>query len=1262
MMIQADRLGRRAMLFTMDAMLASMVLIAGLLLISKFLVKEPARESIEFLSSDVLSCLAELEMSDINATFVNEHLASNSTDMNLSVLEQLGTYWASGETALAINLSDYLLRDFFHDNTGINIIVGNSTLFEKSTSMQSDVFSGDRMITGVLQGAPITGSTSSAYLRRITDKRTKSFAYFGGFVGQGNISISLSIPDDVDSSDISRIILELDAASNFTIMINNANCKQLSSAPGNMSPERWNLSECNGSILHGDNNISLVFTGDLSNAYVAGGYLRVDYKTDHLQGDFSATNSTYVFPEIRGVVNLYDSFYVPGNLTSMTLYLHYLANHSIDAFNNTFYLTVGNKTIFTDIDSTTEQFITRDNTQLSALLNYSELNGKTVPFRMGFENLTYAAQLIGNSQVILITDVSGSMEWEMDSNSDGERRNCNSSDINDSDTTRLSVAKCLDKTFVYNVLNISGNRMGAVSYSTSTRAGTISLTTNYSVIDAAIGTSVPQTGYYADGSTCICCGINSAKTELTRDVRATPLINKTKSWLYTTNSFNGVPANDSSGYAWWRREFNDSSWPSGNAILGHNVTSTGTVVATELSSRNTTIGVAYANLWEHSGDVAGPPNDFTSNLINSTANTFGWSGSNDGWDWAGGASAYGYSSTVNFLNVTGGRLTIDVRTGSPLRNRCSNYDCSGAYGITVNITQEMIDFLNQNGSATLTFNYEWAGNSGNPFSDSDQVWIKGKWIEPGGTEHWLGSNVDTLHNNGDSDPEIAAADNPDQDFSGFFLANLRPWITNPGLYYLHFGGKLRSSDSDEWGVFYFDNVQIMISNHTDAYYFRKHFNVTDTNFVKRGVLNILSDDIVNIYLNGNAIFSGTDDLNGTYWDRRGIFVDGSYFRAGDNVVAVELLNKAADAKFDLELIGINKTEQGAMLVMTDGQANEECAAQGTGDAVDDAIKAACDAREDYGIQVFAVGFSTEADEDALSGMAKCGEGIYAKSDNVSALSDFYNDVVVNIISASIKSQTIIISGGTSASSNLYKDSYLFYSYTPVVENPQPNEISVEMQTDQFNSCNPVINIPLGIRIADAKVTSYSGDHWTKLLSINSTNVYNLTQYSSEYIRLGDPFIIHIPAYLVANGSNSISLDTGDEPFNSTGCSPNNTLIYTALVPSSTTRSEVVERTDGCKWIIQFEDDTFSNKSIPASYFGSKRCSYTSTNHTLATGSYDPADAYDIAVYHLLQSLDFDDNGKVFVNLDAEDIEIVITTVSSVPYLWGPTLVKARVWQ
>ncbi|MBD3208891.1 hypothetical protein GF367_00545, partial [Candidatus Woesearchaeota archaeon] len=129
--------------------------------------------------------------------------------------------------------------------------------------------------------------------------------------------------------------------------------------------------------------------------------------------------------------------------------------------------------------------------------------------------------------------------------------------------------------------------------------------------------------------------------------------------------------------------------------------------------------------------------------------------------------------------------------------------------------------------------------------------------------------------------------------------------------------------------------------------------------------------------------------------------------------------------------------------------------------------------------------------------------------------------------------------------------------------------------------------------------------------------------------------------------------------NTTGCSDNNTLIYTGFINSSTSRSTVVEEAVGCSWTVEFEDGTSQNFTVPDFYAGAKDCAYTNASH-------DPenytADAYDIAVYTLLEQLDFDDDGRVFVNLVAEDLEIIVSLVSDVPYLWGPAIMGVELWQ
>lgn len=895
--------------FTMDALFASIILIGGLLLISQHLVKEQPRESIEFLSADILISLSELGMDEINSSLLSYlKTQSNNTDSNLSVLEQIGTYWAADENLLAINLSQEILENVLPNNTGMNLVIESDILFEQPRTQQTDLRTSERMITGIMKGAPITGATSSAYLRKIDDKRTSSFAYFGGFVGQGNISVFLeNIPSDVSSSDITKMTLELDAGGDFTLKINGDTCGTFNPTLTNMSPDVWDVTQCNASVDSGRNNISLIFLGEINESYVAGGYLKVSYKTDELQKNISDNQTKrYYFPGIGGIINLYDSIYAPGIINRWLVNMSFYNNY-------TTFLVIGNETVFEAPGRNYTQNVSYIRTGLS-------INPTTIPIRLGTRNISNVTNVTSGepADTILITDTSGSMsgcgEWveqEMcgyncrwwwwqqcpypGTCNDEECGDCwiytpyNHQVFNDTvcNRTKLEIAQQADEIALQIILNSSANEVGLVSYSSTVNDVS-------SLSQDLIGLNSSVYSYTANGATCTCCGINKAKDML--------------------------------------------------------------------------------------------------------------------------------------LASSDKRFIVLLSDGDPTYY-CQNYS-------------------------------DYAGS--------------GDW-----------------------------------------------------------GGDATGGSSSE----------------------------TDRNW---------------------SIWAGQE---------------------------------------------------------------------------------ACD----NNITVFTIGFGDGMSAQGHETMRQtaCNDSLYYNATNVSLLAEIYKNIS-NIIlaSANYTSQTITVTGDISHSL-LHPTSYIELNYTPVMSNPLPNEISVEMQTDQFNNCLVDIEIPSGIRVGDAKVTSYSGEHWTKTLIVNSNLVYNLSQYGSDYTSLGDPYIIHTPPLLLVNGTNTICIDTGDEPVNSTGCSKNNTLIYTALVPSATARSGVVEHTDGCEWTIQFEDNTNSTKSIPADYAangGTDKCSYTEANHTLADGAYDDTDAYDIAVYNLLRTLDFDHNGKVFVNLEAEDIEIVITTVYSVPYMWGPTLVNVRVWQ
>jgi hypothetical protein len=262
-----------------------------------------------------------------------------------------------------------------------------------------------------------------------------------------------------------------------------------------------------------------------------------------------------------------------------------------------------------------------------------------------------------------------------------------------------------------------------------------------------------------------------------------------------------------------------------------------------------------------------------------------------------------------------------------------------------------------------------------------------------------------------------------------------------------------------------------------------------------------------------------------------------------------------------------------------------------------------------------------------------------------------------LLAANFTSQTVNIQG-TFNKTTLLEGSYLDVYYEDIYDIDTQNKLSLVIESEQFNGCDKSISIPAGITIQDAYITSYSGNHWTSLLKINNNIIYNLTEYGFSYDLLGDPFIVQVPALLLLPGQeNNISLTIGDSPTNISSCSNNNTLIYTALISTSTARTGALERAVGCAWMVESTTGAMTNLTIPKNYTGSNACYYTN-----ASISYDVDDVYDVAVYSMLKQLDYENNGKIFFDLTQNDLEIILITTGQVAYMWGPSLMKIEVWQ
>jgi hypothetical protein len=383
-----------------------------------------------------------------------------------------------------------------------------------------------------------------------------------------------------------------------------------------------------------------------------------------------------------------------------------------------------------------------------------------------------------------------------------------------------------------------------------------------------------------------------------------------------------------------------------------------------------------------------------------------------------------------------------------------------------------------------------------------------------------------------------------------------------------------------------------------------------------------------------------------------------------------------------------------IIVMTDGIANirchptdenrTSCCSQGycasptcgvglywspeCNDYVDDTaiLRAVEDAEKSHmwlGATVNVIGFGAEAIDcdlalNALDDISRQGNGTYCASSDEGGLLNCYLDFATQIYTSSLQSQTVYF-GGELTDSILYPDSYIRFEYEPL-EELSYGEISLKRATGRFEDtvdCAGWLHVPQGAVVSDAKVTSYSGEHWTDRVLVNSEGVYDLSGWGGEYVMMGDPFIVDIPAYLmVSGGNNSIIVATGDNQTHYSGCSPDNRAIYTLRIQTLIGYGQVFGKSQGCDWTIEFSDGTVYNTVIPAGYDGDSECEYSSDRIV-----HDGDDALSDAVHRLLSHLDIDGDGRVDLLFDFDMIGFETSQAGGVQSLWGPAKFKLIVW-
>jgi len=491
----------KGIIFTLDILLSIVIVILVFFAFSEIRpegLEEKIFESLSFVSNDVLNVLTSLKVYEVNTTTIN-HLISmgqiKEEDMNKTIIDLISSFWYSGNVSIARNISEEILSGF-----DVCLSLETEDVIYQNCNKTGKVYAvASRIETGYELGKPSYGYMARAFLTSIKNKTTSEYAFFGGYEGDGNITKIIELPEDakIVSSYIEGVF-----GNNFTLYINSNFSGIYNVSSSNMEPSSWTI--CNSThafcsyLKPEKNNFSINFSNSKSN-FVGGGFIRVTFNTS--QSSNQVNTSVYYFPGIKGLINVYSSFDSPGDVKDIEVYLHYKTNYTV-------FFNIGNKTVWRSNASYVEQKLS--NSTISSLLSYNILSNKTVPLRLGTE--TFTETVGGKADVILITDVSGSMNWRLDSNYNGVNKDCDH--VNENDTNRISLAKCLDKEFAQIILNVSGNRVGLVAYSGRPSAiptSSSQMIVSYHSLSSNSTSIIDQiNSYTASGATGICGALRQA--------------------------------------------------------------------------------------------------------------------------------------------------------------------------------------------------------------------------------------------------------------------------------------------------------------------------------------------------------------------------------------------------------------------------------------------------------------------------------------------------------------------------------------------------------------------------------------------------------------------------------------------------------------------------------------------------------------------------------------------------------------------------------
>ena len=172
-------LGKKGLYFSIDALIASLIFIAGIILLSKGYVVDQPTVTMNYFAQDIINVLGEMKVSDTQNDYVEE-LINNGTIKypENTLLEQIGEFWASGNINYAIKLIENVTDGLIPANYGFGIQINDEFIYKNSDVNDENVVIARTIISGIEENKPLKGSVARVAARSVTKNMVKYIPFY----------------------------------------------------------------------------------------------------------------------------------------------------------------------------------------------------------------------------------------------------------------------------------------------------------------------------------------------------------------------------------------------------------------------------------------------------------------------------------------------------------------------------------------------------------------------------------------------------------------------------------------------------------------------------------------------------------------------------------------------------------------------------------------------------------------------------------------------------------------------------------------------------------------------------------------------------------------------------------------------------------------------------------------------------------------------------------------------------------------------------